>query len=116
MVEQEKPKYQTLLILFAVLLWLLTVVIAFLLFLPVADSITRIYAAFWGDTDPIGQALFLGFSLRNAAMFALAVLYVIGIIGGAEHHSRNFNTPSSWQLFFLTYGILLTIFLFTRYF
>jgi len=114
--KDKKPNYRILLILTTIILWLLSVVLAFLLFLPVLDSIIRIYAAFWGDTDPIGQAFFIGVSLRNAAMFVLAILYVIGIIGGAEHHSRNFNTPTSWHVMFLTYAILLTIFLFTLFF
>ena len=108
----NNPNYRFVLILTTIVLWLLSVVLAFLLFLPVLDSIIRIYAAFWGDTDPIGQAFVLGVSLRNAAMFVLAILYVIGIIGGAEHHSRNFNTPTSWHVMFLTYAILLTTYLF----
>lgn len=113
---EQKPYCRLVLILTTIILWLLSVVIAFLLFIPILESITRIYAAFWADTDPVGQAFFLGVSIRNVAMFILAILYVIGIIGGAEHHSRNFNTPSSWHVLFLTYGILLTTFLFTLYF
>jgi hypothetical protein len=112
----KKPAYQLPLILITIILWLLSVILAFLLFIPILESIVRIYAAFWADTDPIGQAFSLGVSLRNVAMFVLAILYVIGIIGGAEHHSRNFNTPTSWHVMFLTYSILLTMFLFTLFF
>lgn len=99
-----------------ILLWLLSTVIGFYLMFPILDSITRIYAAFWADPSPIGQAFFLGVSIRNVSVFFLAVLLLIGSIGGAEHHFRNINTPTSWHVMFITYSILLTAFLFTIYF
>lgn len=86
------------------------------LIVPILDSIITIYASFWADTDPIGRAYFLGVSIRQVGAFVLTVLSVVGIIGGAEHHMRNFNTPSSWHLMILTYTILLTLFLFTIFF
>lgn len=116
MMHENTRKVRTLWVLLAIILWLVSVVIAFSLMAPILDSITRIYAAFWADPDPIGQAYFLGVSIRQVGVFILATLYLIGIIGGAEHHTRNFNTPSSWHVMFLTYAILLTLFIFTIFF
>lgn len=112
----QPQKNRFLLIITANVLWLLSSVIAFLLIIPTLESITRIYAAFWADPDPIGQAYFIGVSIRQAGVFILAFISLILIIGGAEHHSRNFNTPSSWRLMFLNYGILVTIYLFAVFF
>lgn len=99
-----------------IILWLKSSVIGFLLIIPILDSITRIFAAFWADSSLIGQAFFLGVSIRNITLFFLAILLLIGSIGGAEHHFRNMNTPTSWHVIFITYIILLTAFLFTFYF
>lgn len=104
------------LIFLAAILWLISTVFAFLLIIPILDSIIRIYAAFWADPNPIGQAYFLGASIRQMGVLILAILFVIGVIGGAEHHARNFNTPSSWQFMFITYAVELTLFLFTLLF
>lgn len=107
---------QTLLILLAFLLWLVSAVSAFLLIIPILDSVITIYAAFWADPNPLGQAYFLGASIRQGGVLILAVLFVIGVIGGAEHHVQNFNTPKSWHFMFLTYAIELSLFLFTKFF
>lgn len=115
MIETE-TNYRNLLIILAALLWVGSTVFAFSLMLPILDSITRIYAAFWADPDPIGQAFFMGVSIRRVGVFVLAIAALIGIIGGAEYHFKHFNTPNSWQIFFLTYAVLLTLFLFTRFF
>lgn len=110
---EKTHKFRTFWVILTIVLWLTSVVIAFALIAPILDSITRIYAAFWADPDPIGKAYFLGVSIRHVSVFVLAFLFMIGIIGGAEHHSRNFNTQSSWHVMFLTYAILLTLFIFT---
>lgn len=111
-IDNKRPK-NVLLSLFTIILWLISSVIGFLLIIPILDSITRIYAAFWADPSPIGQAFFLGVSIRNITLFILAILLLIGTIGGAEHHFRNMNTPTSWHVMFITYIILLTAFLLT---
>lgn len=113
---QNNQKSRLALIILTILLWATSTAIAFSLILPILDTIISIYAAFWADTDPIGRAYFLGVSIRQVSAFVLAVLAVVGIIGGAEHHTRNFNTPSSWHLMIITYTILLTLFLFTVFF
>lgn len=115
MIEKNQNN-RFLLTIITIILWLLSAVIAFYLLFPILDSIIRIYAGFWADPNPVGQAYFIGVSIRNAGVFILAVFYVIWIIGGAEHHSNNFNTPTSWHFMFLTYAILLTVFLFTIFF
>lgn len=112
----EKKKSKTLLILLATVLWLVSAVGAFLLILPILDSLITIYAAFWADPNPIGHAYFLGASIRQGGVLVLAVLFVIGVIGGAEHHVQNFNTPESWHFMFLTYAVELSLFLFTIFF
>ncbi|MFW5714095.1 MAG: hypothetical protein ACOCYU_05435 [Brevefilum sp.] len=112
----EKKKNQTLLIILTVFLWLVSAIGAFLLIIPILDSIITIYAAFWADTDPLSQAYFLGASIRQGGVLILAVLFVIGVIGGAEHHVQNFNTPKSWHFMFLTYAVELSLFLFTIFF
>jgi len=112
----EKKKNQTLLIILAFFLWLVSAVGAFLLIIPILDSIITIYAAFWADPNPIGQAYFLGASIRQGGVLVLAVLFVIGIIGGAEHHAQNFNTPKSWHFMFLTFAVELSMLLFTIFF
>ena len=112
----EKRKNQTLLIVLAFLLWLFSAVGAFLLIIPILDSIITIYAAFWADPNPIGQAYYLGASIRQGGVLILAVLFVIGVIGGAEHHAQNFNTPKSWHFMFLTYAVEISLLLFTIFF
>jgi len=112
----EKNKGQTLLALLALLLWLVSTAIAFLLILPVLDSLITIYAAFWADPNPIGQAFYLGVSIRQAGVLVLAVLFVIVAIGGAEYHFQNFNTPKSWHFMFMTYAIEFNLFLLTIFF
>jgi hypothetical protein len=113
---ETESQYRKLLIILAVFLWVGSTMFVFSLMLPILDSITRIYAAFWADPDPIGQAYFLGTSIRRIGAFILAIGALIGIIGGAEFHFKYFNTPNSWRLFFLTYAVLFTLFLFTRFF
>ena len=113
---QSNQKSPWILTILTGILWALSTLIAFILIAPILDSIITIYAAFWADPDPIGRAFFLGVSIRQVSVFVLAVLSVVGIIGGAEYHMRNFNTPSSWHLMILTYTILLTLYLFTVFF
>jgi hypothetical protein len=112
----EKTSKQTLLILLAFVLWLVSAVGAFLLIIPILDSLITIYAAFWADPNPIGQAYFLGASIRQGGVLILSILFVIGVIGGAEHHAQNFNTPQSWHFMFLTYAVELSLLLFTIFF
>jgi len=112
MIEQNSNASKFLAIL-AILLWIFSAVFGFLLIIPILDSIIAIYAAFWADPSPIGQAYFLGATIRQIGVLALAMLFTIGIIGGAEHHARNFNTPASWHFMFMTYAVELTLFLFT---
>ena len=112
----EQPESSKWLIVLAVGLWLISAVFAFLLIIPTLDSIITIYASFWADPNPIGQAYYLGASIRQIGVLIVAMLFVAGIIGGAEHHARNFNTPSSWQFMFMTFAIELTLFLFTLLF
>lgn len=109
----QEHKQSTFLVLLAFILWAISAVCAFLLIIPILDSITTIYAAFWADPNPIGQSYFMGASIRQIGVLFLSFLFVIGIIGGAEHHARNFNTPSSWHFMFVTYAVELTFFLFT---
>ena len=112
----EKKTHRALLVILAFLLWLVSAVGAFLLIIPILDSIITIYAAFWADPNPIGQAYFLGASIRQGGVLILAILFVIGVIGGAEHHVQNFNTPKSWHFMFLTYAVEISLILFTVFF
>jgi hypothetical protein len=114
--ENKKQKYNTLLVIIAVLLWAASAAFAFLLILPILDSIITIYATFWADPNPIGQAYYLGASIRQLGVLTLAFLFVVGVVGGAEHHARNFNTPASWHFMFITYAVELSLFLFTLFF
>jgi len=106
----------TILTILVAALWIISTVFAFLLIIPILDSITLIYAAFWADPNPIGQAYYLGVSIRQISVLILSMLIVVGIIGGAEIQARNFNKPSSWHFVFITYAIELTLFLFTLFF
>jgi len=112
--DNKRPNI--LLNLVTIILWLISSIVGFLLIIPILNSITRIYAAFFADPSPIGLAFFLGVSIRNIALFILAILLLIGSIGGAEHHFRNINTPTSWHVMFVTYIILFTAILFTIHF
>ncbi|MEA3327785.1 MAG: hypothetical protein U9R53_10865 [Chloroflexota bacterium] len=115
MIEVNRIK-ATLLTILVTALWIISAVCAFLLIIPILDSITLIYAAFWADPNPIGQAYYLGVSIRQMGVLILSMLFVIGIIGGAEIQARNFNKPSSWHFMFITYAVELTLFLFTMFF
>ena len=112
----ENKVKQTLLAILAVLIWLASSIAAFFLILPILDSVITIYAAFWADPNPVGQAFFLGTTIRNVGVMILAVLFVIAVIGGAEYHTRHFNTPKSWHFMFLTCATELCFFLFTVFF
>lgn len=98
------------------ILWLISTVLGFMLMLPILNSITRIYTAFWGDSVLMGQAFFLGVSIRNVGLFVLAILLLIGSIGGAEYHFRNINTPKSWHMMFKIYTYILIAYLFSVFF
>jgi hypothetical protein len=108
----QSQKKSSLLIVMTVVLWILSAVIAFLLIIPVLDTIITIYASFWADPNPIGQSYYLGASIRQLGVLFIAILFVVGIIGGAEHHARNFNTPTSWHFMFITFAVELTLILF----
>ena len=112
----EHKYKRILLVILALILWLASAIGAFLLIIPILDSVITIYAAFWADPNPIGQAYYLGASIRQGGVLILAVLFVIGVIGGAEHHVQNFNTPKSWHFMFLTYAVELSLLLFTIFF
>jgi len=112
----ENKKNPALLIVVTVILWILSAIIAFLLIVPILDSIITIYASFWADPNPIGQSYYLGASIRQLGVLIIAILFVIGIIGGAEHHARNFNTPSSWQFMFMTFAVEITLIMFVLLF
>lgn len=112
--SENNSKTNPLLIILALVLWALSAAIAFLLIIPILDTIITIYAAFWADPAPLGQAYFLGTTIRQGGVLVLAILFVIGIIGGAEYHVRNFNTPASWHFMFMTYTVELTLYLSTR--
>lgn len=109
-------KHSPILVVLVAALWIISTVIAFLLIIPILDSITLIYAAFWADPNPIGQAYYLGVSIRQMGVLVLSILFVIGVIGGAEFQSRQFNTPLAWHFLFITYAVELTLFLFTIFF
>lgn len=111
--ETKKPIH---LVILVILLWSLSSLIGFLLILPILDTIITIYAAFWADTDFLGQAYYLGVTIRQFGAMFLGVVLVIGIIGSGEYHTKHFNTPKSWHLMFITYALLLTLFLFTLFF
>ena len=112
----ETKRTDKLLVILAVFLWLVSSIAAFFLILPILDSLITIYAAFWADPNPVGRAFFLGATIRNIGVIVLAVLFVIGVIGGAEYYTRHFNTPKSWHFMFMTFSIELCLFLFTVFF
>jgi len=111
--SKSTSKKHTCLVLLTVVLWLASAVFGFFLIIPVLDSVITIYVAFLTNANPISQASFLGMSIWQFGVLFLAILYVIGIIGGAEHCTRNFNTPAAWQFMFSLFTVEFTLYLFT---
>jgi hypothetical protein len=96
-----------------VALWLGTAVAGFLLILPVIDSILRIFAALWWDYGYFGEAYSGGVVTRQFFALALAILYIIMVVGGAEYHSRHFNESGSWKFIARSIAGLITLYLFS---
>lgn len=106
-------KKETYLGLLTAVLWLASAMFGFFLIVPVLNSVLTIYAAFLTTANPISPAAFLGMSIWQFGVLFLSILYVIGIIGGAEHATRNFNTPAAWQFMFSIFTVEITLYFFT---
>ena len=111
--SKSTSKKHTCLVLLTVVLWLASAVFGFFLIIPVLNSVLRIYIAFLITANPISPASFLGMSIWQFGVLFLSILYVIGIIGGAENCTRNFNTPAAWQFMFSLFTVEFTLYLFT---
>jgi len=111
--NDKNTRNRAFLVILTIGLWLLSALIAFLLILPVLDSFITIYAAFWADTNIGGSAYYLGTTIRQIGVMVLVIFFVIGIIGGIEHYTHHFNSPSSWEFMFITFAIELTLLLFS---
>ena len=87
------------------LLWLLSAVLGFITIPQTIELALRVYLYFWGDYVVYGSSYRGGLIIRQFFVIPLSMLYVAGIIGGAEYHFRHFNTPRSWRFFTTTFAI-----------
>ena len=83
----------------AVVLWVVTSVLAFLEILIVREIVLRIYAHFAAAGGFYERAYGGGVLLGVGAAMAMGVACVGIIIGGGEYHLNNFGQPKSWRLF-----------------
>ncbi|MEA3307981.1 MAG: hypothetical protein U9Q70_00530 [Chloroflexota bacterium] len=88
-----------------ILLWLTSAVVGLIAIPQTVDLALNIYLPFWGDYVNYGSSYRGSLFIRQFLVVPLATLYVAGIIGGAEYHTRNFNTPRSWRFFTITFAI-----------
>ncbi len=83
----------------AVVLWIVTSILALYALNAAADVVATIYAAFWAAGGPYGDAYYSAVALRQVVILPGSLLVVAVIIGSLEYHLRHFNTHSSWRLF-----------------
>ena len=101
----------------AVLLWLLSVVVALYEIVPVRNALLSLYAwiATRGSAVP-GQ---LASSYESAVFFGhiitiILAFVVVGVaVGAGEYHAKHVGDRRSWRLFAWIFGIELLIFTIT---
>lgn len=99
MTAENLTKPPKLLVLTVIILWISTAIAGIVVIPTTLDVTTRVYAAFWADQGFYGEVYQGAVFVRQMMSLVLGTLYVGGIIGSAEYHSRHFNTPQSWDLF-----------------
>jgi hypothetical protein len=82
----------------AALLWALSAALSVLIIPYTLEAVTRVFVAFWGDTEAYGRDYWNVVMIRQFLTAVLAGFAVVVIIGGAEYHTRAFNTERSWRL------------------
>ncbi len=86
----------------ALILWLVTVVLAVWDFLLIRGMVLRTYGRFGGAANSFELVSIL-------LIIVLAVLWVVVVIGGAEYHRARVGQPNSWQMFSRTLAVEVSI-------
>lgn len=89
----------------AALLWAVSAALSVVIIPYTLDAATRVFAAFWGDGGLFGRDYWNIVMIRQLLTVLLAVFAVVVIIGGAEYHTRAFNTERSWRLLACTLAL-----------
>ena len=89
----------------AAFLWAMSAGLSVVMIPYVLDVVTRIFVAFWGDGLPGGESYWTIVPVRQLLALPLGVFAVVVIIGGAEYHTRAFNTERSWRLLAVTLAL-----------
>ncbi|MEJ5311876.1 MAG: hypothetical protein WHX52_19100 [Anaerolineae bacterium] len=89
----------------AAMLWIVSSVLALYALNGVADLVSSIYAAFWAEGGPYGEAYYSSVALRQMVIVPGAILTAAVVIGSAEYSLRHFNTPGLWRLFARILGV-----------
>ena len=82
----------------ASLLWLGTAIIGLINLLVIRDLSIWVFTELGGTNMQTGAATIL-------VITASALIYIAGVIGGAEYHYKRIGQPNSWKLFAWTMGI-----------
>ncbi len=86
-------------------LWLLSSALALFALSGAADVISIIYAAFWAEGVPYGEAYQGAVALRQVLILFGSILACVVIIGGLEYTMRHINTPGTWRFFARVLGV-----------
>lgn len=93
----------------ALMLWIATSALGMFEIYLLQDMLLRVYVRF-------GHFYWSGLTIRNVAVFVLAILYIAFAIGTGEYHYRKAGQPPSWRLFSWTIAVELVILIMCYFF
>jgi hypothetical protein len=91
----------------ALILWVATAAVGLLEIVVVREMLLRISARFWGHSGTRGY--WSSVNLGNWAVFALALIYIVFVVGGGEYHYKRVGQRKSWKLFGWTIAVEVAI-------
>ncbi|HOT93201.1 MAG TPA: hypothetical protein PLJ78_15260 [Anaerolineae bacterium] len=86
-------------------LWLISSALALFALSGAADVVATVYAAFWAEGVPYGEAYQGAVALRQMVVMFGSILACVVIIGGLEYTMRHINSPTSWRFFARVLGV-----------
>ena len=93
----------------ALILWIATAVLGLLDILAVRNMILEISARLWADAGRSGYLAAVNVS--NWSVVAMALIWIVVVIGGGEYHRGRVGQRSSWKLFGWIIGVEVAILL-----
>jgi hypothetical protein len=92
----------------AVLLWIVTAILGLLDILAVRHIARAISARLWSGTARSSYWALVNVS--NWSVVAMALVWIVVVVGGGEFHRSRVGQRSSWRLFGWTIGVEVAIY------